>query len=185
LSALKRGLGYLDAPVSGGTKGAEEASLSIMAGGEAEDFEFASPVFDVLGRATHVGPVGCGQLVKLANQAIVAINIGAVAEAMLLGQKGGADPAAMRTALMGGHAESRVLREHGQRMLDRNFEPGGKAAIHLKDLNTVMSEAGSLNLELPITHVLKSLFVDLCNERDGEKLDHSALLLQLESLNGI
>ena len=107
--AAAKNIGYLDAPVSGGTRGAEEGSLTIMAGGTSEDFERAAPVYKALGRATHVGPCGSGQLVKLANQAIVAINIGAVAEAMLLCRKGGADPGAMRSALLGGHAESRVL----------------------------------------------------------------------------
>ena len=184
LAAAKK-IGYLDAPVSGGTPGAMAASLTIMAGGTGEDFARAARIFETLGRATHVGPVGTGQLVKLANQAIVAINIGAVAEAMILCRKSGADPAAMRQALMGGHGESRVLREHGQRMIERNFEPGGKAAIHLKDLNTAVCEAGKLDLDLPITNLLQSLFCRLCEEKNGETLDHSALLLHLESLNAI
>jgi 2-hydroxy-3-oxopropionate reductase len=174
---------YMDAPVSGGTKGARNGTLAIMAAGGLEHFERAGPVFDVLGQAVHVGPVGSGQLVKLANQSIVATTIGAVSEAMLMCQRGGADLAAMRKVLGGGFAQSRILHEHGQRMIDRNFEPGGKAAIQLKDMDMILAEAENLGLELPISGLLQNLFSQLCKHHDGEKLDHAGLLLELERLN--
>ncbi|MFZ9299265.1 MAG: NAD(P)-dependent oxidoreductase, partial [Hylemonella sp.] len=119
----ERGVGHLDAPVSGGTIGADQGTLAIMAGGEPRTFERVAPVFAALGRATQVGPSGAGQLAKLANQMIVGITIGAVAEALLLCEKGGADPAKVREAITGGFADSRILQVHGQRMVTRNFTP--------------------------------------------------------------
>ncbi|HVJ39927.1 MAG TPA: NAD(P)-dependent oxidoreductase, partial [Dongiaceae bacterium] len=136
------GVDYLDAPVSGGTVGATDATLAIMAGGTAAAFERATPVFAAMGRATLVGPHGAGQLAKLANQAIVAITIGAVAEALLLAKGGGADPAAVRAAIAGGFAESRILNLHGARMLTGNFTPGGTIATQIKDLKNILDEAG-------------------------------------------
>src|ERR1700733_3164253 len=135
----KQGVDYLDAPVSGGTLGAAEGKLAIMAGGESRVFERALPLFARLGTATVVGPSGSGQLAKLCNQAIVGITIGAVAEALLLAAAGGADPAAVRQALMGGFADSRILAEHGQRMLNRRFLPGARVSMQIKDLDTVLA----------------------------------------------
>jgi len=142
--AAEQGAGYLDAPVSGGTVGAAEARLSIMAGGSEVDVARALPVFEVLGKCTRIGSVGAGQLAKLANQAIVGITIGAVSEALLLAAKGGADPAAVREALMGGFAGSRILELHGQRMIDRDFAPGAPARIQLKDLRMILEHLSQL-----------------------------------------
>lgn len=177
------GLQALDAPVSGGTVGAEQGTLAIMAGGAAEDFARAVPVFEAMGRPTHVGPAGAGQLAKLANQAIVAVTIGAVSEALLLAAAGGADPAAVRRAIRGGFAESRILELHGQRMIDRDFAPRGLSHIQLKDLDTIMGEADLLGLTLPLAANVRDRFRRLCAELDGGHLDHSALLLELEALN--
>jgi 2-hydroxy-3-oxopropionate reductase len=179
------GCGHIDAPVSGGTRGAEAGTLAIMAGGAPEDFARAEPVLSVMGRPVHVGPTGAGQLAKLANQAIVAIAIGAVAEAMLLVAKGGGDPAAVREALTGGFADSTVLQQHGARMTEGNFSPGGFARLHLKDLTNAMAEAEALGLTLPMTHELRRRFDRLCNELGGSELDHSALYLELLSQNGL
>ena len=143
------GVSYVDAPVSGGTKGAEEASLAIMAGGAPENFDRVTAALSAMGRPVHVGPVGAGQLAKLANQAIVGIAIAAVAEAMLMLQKGGADPAAVRTALKGGFADSTILQLHGARMTNMDFTPGGLCALQLKDLNNALTEAESFGLRRP------------------------------------
>ncbi len=179
----ERGHGYLDAPVSGGTVGAEQASLSIMAGGTAADFERARAVFAVLGKAaTYIGPAGSGQLAKCANQAIVGITIGAVAEALLLAAQGGADPAAVREALLGGFASSRILELHGQRMIDRHFMPGGTARVQLKDLQTILDTASAEQLQLPLTQQAFAQYQQLV-AGGLENLDHSGLLLQLEALN--
>lgn len=176
------GVQHLDAPVSGGTRGAAEGTLAIMVGGQPAVFRQWQSVFAPLGRATYVGPDGAGQLAKLANQAIVGITIGAVAEALLLTAAGGADPAAVRTALMGGFADSRILSEHGRRMLERNFLPGGRVQIQLKDLETILAEAAALGLELPIVRRVTELFTAL-RDSGGAAYDHSALLLQLERSN--
>lgn len=186
-AAHLQGLGFahLDAPVSGGTKGAEAGSLAIMVGGEAAVFERATPVFAAMGRAVHVGPAGAGQLAKLANQAIVAVTIGVVAEAMLLLQKGGADPAAVRQALKGGFADSVILQQHGERMTEGNFQPGGLSKFQLKDLENAMGEAGKYGLRLPLTGQLRDRFETLCREMDGGDLDHSAIYLELKRQNGM
>ncbi len=186
-AAHLQGLGFahLDAPVSGGTKGAEAGSLAIMVGGEAAVFERAAPVFAAMGRAVHVGPAGAGQLAKLANQAIVAVTIGVVAEAMLLLQKGGADPAAVRQALKGGFADSVILQQHGERMTEGNFQPGGLSKFQLKDLENAMGEAGKYGLRLPLTGQLRDRFETLCREMDGGDLDHSAIYLELMRQNGM
>lgn len=176
-----RGLKYLDAPVSGGTVGAEQGTLAIMAGGDAADFARALPVFNALGRATLVGPWGSGQLAKLANQAIVGITIGAVAEALILAGRGGADPAAVRQAIRGGFAESRILELHGERMVKRDFAPRGRVSVQIKDLATVLATAGELGLDLPFTREAHRLFVELRDRLGGGDLDHSALFLRLES----
>lgn len=186
-AAHLQGLGFahLDAPVSGGTKGAEAGSLAIMVGGEAAVFERAAPVFAAMGRAVHVGPAGAGQLAKLANQAIVAVTIGVVAEAMLLLQKGGADPAAVRQALKGGFADSVILQQHGERMTEGNFQPGGLSKFQLKDLENATGEAGKYGLRLPLTGQLRDRFETLCREMDGGDLDHSAIYLELMRQNGM
>lgn len=180
----ERGVRYLDSPVSGGTRGASAGELAIMAGGDAETFAAMQPVFAALGQATHVGPNGCGQLAKLANQIIVAITIGAVSEAFILAGGGGADRAKVREALQGGFASSRILTEHGQRMVDRAFEPGGPAKFQLKDLHNALSAADRLGLELPITKLLHGLFDAMVQSGKGD-MDHSGLLTHLEALNNI
>ena len=180
----ERGVRYLDAPVSGGTRGASAGELAIMAGGDAETFAAMQPVFAALGQATHVGPNGCGQLAKLANQVIVAITIGAVSEAFILAGGGGADRTKVREALQGGFASSRILTEHGQRMVDRAFEPGGPAKFQLKDLHNALSAADRLDLELPITKLLHGLFDAMVQSGKGD-MDHSGLLTHLEALNNI
>ena len=176
------GIGHLDAPVSGGPSGAESATLAIMVGGEARDFERGKPLLDALGRATHVGLPGAGQMAKLANQVIVALAIGAVAEGLLLAQQGGADPEKVREAMLGGFADSKILQIHGQRMLTRTFVPGGAASIHLKDLNTILATAESHGLRLPLSEEVAKLFRSLVNNGGGG-MDHSGILLELERLN--
>ena len=178
---VRSGLRYIDAPVSGGTVGAEKGTLAIMAGGEEADILDASPIFAAMGNVTHVGPHGRGQLCKLVNQCIVAVTIGAVAEGLTLAKKGGADPARVRKAIMGGFCESRVLELHGQRMIDRNFAPGGFIKNQIKDLKAALEVAGKLGLQLPLTERVCELFVALA-QKGKEELDHSALILQLEAM---
>jgi 2-hydroxy-3-oxopropionate reductase len=177
-----RGVAHLDAPVSGGVRGASEGSLAIMAGGAPATFRTSEPLLRTLGRATLVGPHGSGQLAKLANQAIVAATIGAVAEALLLARAGGADPAKVREALFGGFADSPVLRQHGERMLERRWGPGGPLRLQVKDMRTVMAEAAALGLDLPVAGRVTQLFEAALSAGLGE-LDHSALLLELETRN--
>lgn len=177
-----RGVGYLDAPVSGGERGAVEGTLAIMAGGAAEDVARLAPVFAALGRVTHVGPAGAGQLAKLANQMIVAGTICAVAEALLLAERGGADPARVREALLGGFADSAILRQHGERMVRGDFAPGGPAKHQLKDTATARRLAGSLGLRLPVLAEVDALFAALVAHGGGD-LDHSAALVELRRMN--
>jgi 2-hydroxy-3-oxopropionate reductase len=179
----ERGAGFVDAPVSGGTVGAAEARLSIMAGGSEADVERALPVFKALGKCTRIGPVGAGQLAKLANQAIVGITIGAVSEALLLAAKGGADPAAVREALLGGFAGSRILELHGQRMIDRDFAPGAPARIQLKDMRMILDEARAEGLTLPLAQQTHNEYLSLVANGHSD-VDHSGLLLELEHMNG-
>ena len=162
--------------------GAEAGSLAIMAGGEPEAFARAQPIFAALGRATRVGPAGSGQLAKCCNQAIVAITIGAVSEALLLAAASGADPAAVRAALMGGFADSRILQLHGKRMIERDFVPGGRARVQLKDQNTILAAAQQAQLRLPLSECVTALYRDLI-EHGGGELDQNALLLELERIN--
>lgn len=180
--AAERGVRYIDAPVSGGETGARDGSLAIMAGGAAQEVAALADVFAPLGRLTHIGPAGTGQLAKLANQLIVASNICAVAEALVLAERGGADPAKVREALLGGFADSTVLRQHGQRMVDGNFTPGGPAKYQLKDTGTALALAGSLKLQLPIAATVDALFRRLVEEGGGD-LDHSAVFLTLQNMN--
>jgi 3-hydroxyisobutyrate dehydrogenase-like beta-hydroxyacid dehydrogenase len=178
------GVNYLDAPVSGGTKGAENGTLAIMVGGERSVFKKVKNVFAPMGRAVFVGPTGSGQLAKLANQAIVAITIGAVAEATLLLEEGGADVGAVRDALLGGFANSTILQQHGKRMSERNFDPGGPSRLQLKDLKNILAEAKALNVDLPFSIAAHDRFSRLVNSLDGSELDHSALFLELLDTNG-
>ena len=175
---------YLDAPVSGGTKGAENGSLAIMVGGNSSVFKKVEDAFKPLGRAVFVGPVGSGQLAKLANQAIVAITIGAVAEATLLLEEGGADVGAVRDALLGGFADSTILQQHGKRMSDRNFIPGGPSRLHLKDLQNILLEAKALKIDLPFSQSAHDRYSRLVKSLEGSELDHSALFLELLDING-
>lgn len=175
------GIEALDAPVSGGTKGADLATLAIMAGGSRQAFDRAEPVLKAMGRPTYVGPSGCGQIAKLANQGIVAITIGAVAEAILLAEKAGLEKGALRQALSGGFADSIILQQHGQRIEERNFVPGGKSAFQLKDLRNLLDAAQSLGVELPLAGIQAERFKTLVEDMDGADLDHSALWLELQA----
>lgn len=177
------GVAHLDAPVSGGVKGAETGSLAIMAGGDAAAFDTAKSVFKAMGRAVHVGPAGAGQLAKLSNQAIVAVTIGVVAEAMMFLQENGADPKAVRQALKGGFADSTILQMHGERMTEGNFVPGGLSKLQLKDLVNVIDEATGAGLTLPLVQNVHDRFTRLCDEMDSGDLDHSAIFLELADLN--
>ena len=172
----------VDAPVSGGTLGAEQGTLAIMVGGTPAAFDRALPVFAALGRATHVGPAGCGQLAKLANQMIVGITIGAVAEALLLCQKGGADAAQVKSAITGGFADSRILQVHGERMIARDFAPRGRMTIQLKDLRNALQTAGELGFDAPITRMFEALYAQGVDHGDAD-LDHAALFCELARLN--
>lgn len=180
----EKGVGHLDAPVSGGSVGAAEGSLAIMAGGEREDFERAENegVFKPMGRASYIGPAGSGQIAKLANQIMVAVNISGVAHALLLAGAGGADPAQIPEALSGGHGDSRVLQEHGRRMIARDFRPGAPIRNFVKDLNTVLDTAADLELELPIVASIRDVFQSLY-DKGLTQHDHSAFLLELEAIN--
>ncbi len=176
-----RQIAFLDAPVSGGVVGAEAGTLAIMVGGSDDDFRRAEPVFNIMGRPTLVGPNGAGQVAKLCNQLIVGGTVAIVAEAMLLAQAGGADPAAMRAAIRGGFAESRILEVHGQRMLDRNFKPGGQIKSQAKDHVNIMAAAEDAGLQLPLTTLVADLFDGLLASH--ESADQAAALLALEELN--
>jgi len=178
-----KGMRHLDAPVSGGEKGATDAALAIMVGGNPADFNDVHALFAAMGRATHVGIHGAGQVAKLANQVIVGITIGAVSEALMLAQEGGCDPAAVREALMGGFATSRILDLHGQRMLDRNWVPGAPAAIQLKDMDNALAAAAEYGLKLPLTELAREAFADLAADPALARNDHSAYLRWLEIQN--
>lgn len=178
------GVNHLDAPVSGGTVGAEAGTLAIMVGGKPADFERARPVFELLGRPTHVGPHGSGQLAKLANQMIVGITIGAVAEALLLCEKGGADMAKVKQAITGGFADSRILQVHGQRMIERDFTKRGAMTVQLKDMRNALTTAQEIGFEAPITGLFEQLFAQAV-EHGLADLDHSALFVELASRNGM
>lgn len=178
----ERGVAHVDAPVSGGTVGAETGTLAIMAGGEAGDFARVEPLLRLMGRPTHVGPHGAGQLAKLANQIIVGVTIGAVAEALHLAERGGADVAKVREALRGGFAESRILDLHGQRMIERDFATRGRASVQLKDLANAQETAAKLGVATAYSDLSATLFRSLV-EHAGD-IDHSGLLLELERRSG-
>lgn len=175
------GVAFMDAPVSGGVLGAEAGTLAIMVGGEASDFARAEPVLRAMGRPTLVGPAGCGQVAKLCNQLIVGGTLCIVAEALLLAQAGGADPAAVRAALRGGFAESRILDVHGQRMLDRNFLPGGQVKSQAKDLDNVLVAAAAAGVTLPVAELVTQTYRSILEAVPNA--DQSAALLALERLN--
>jgi 3-hydroxyisobutyrate dehydrogenase-like beta-hydroxyacid dehydrogenase len=174
----QRGVAYVDAPVSGGERGAIEGRLAIMAGGSERDVDRVAGVLAPLGRLTRIGDVGSGQLAKLANQIIVGVTVAAVAEALHFASSGGADPAAVRVALAGGFAESVVLREHGRRMVERDYAPGGPATYQLKDLRTAREYAAGLGLDLPLLATAEALFAAMIEHGDGE-LDHSAVIREI------
>lgn len=176
----EKGGHYIDAPVSGGTIGAESGELVIMAGGNAPDMASASAIFNVLGKqTTHVGDVGAGQVAKAANQMIVGLNIGAVAEALALARKAGVDPARVREALGGGFADSRILEVHGNRMVENTFAPGGKCTTQRKDMQQAIDLAKALGIDLPATTLGRDLYDRLISEGHGD-LDHSALIKAID-----
>jgi 2-hydroxy-3-oxopropionate reductase len=176
------GSDYLDAPVSGGEVGARNATLSIMVGGDEAVFAKVKPLFELMGKnITLVGGNGDGQTAKVANQIIVALNIEAVAEALLFAAKAGADPARVRQALMGGFASSKILEVHGERMIKRTFDPGFRIELHQKDLNLALSSARALGVALPNTATAQELF-NACSAHGGKAWDHSAMVRALEKL---
>lgn len=171
---------YLDAPVSGGQVGAVEAGLTIMCGGSPEGFARARPLLDAMGKQiTHVGASGAGQVAKAANQVIVGLTISAVAEALHLAKRSGVDPGAVREALRGGFAWSRIMELHGQRMIDGRFQPGGKSTTQRKDLQQALAQAEAVGARMPVTELVRDLYDELINRGDGD-LDHSALIRILE-----
>ena len=177
------GCDYLDAPVSGGEVGAKNATLSIMVGGPEATFERIKPLFELMGKnITLVGGNGDGQTAKVANQIIVALNIEAVAEALLFAAKAGADPARVRLALMGGFASSKILEVHGDRMVKRTFDPGFRIELHQKDLNLALSSARALGVALPNTAMAQELF-NSCVAHGGKAWDHSAMVRALEKMS--
>ncbi len=180
LAAMK--VQMLDAPVSGGQVGAENAALSIMVGGDPGVFEKIKPYFELMGKnIVHIGGNGDGQTCKVANQIVVALNIEAVAEALLFASKAGADPVKVRAALLGGFAQSRILEIHGERMIKRTFNPGFRIRLHQKDLNLALQAARSMGLSLPNTATAQELF-NAVAAQGGTDLDHSALVFALEKL---
>ena len=176
------GCQYLDAPVSGGEVGAKNAALSIMVGGSEATFQYVKPIFELMGKnITLVGQNGDGQTAKVANQIIVALTIEAVGEALLFAAKAGADPAKVRAALLGGFASSKILEVHGERMINRTFNPGFRIELHQKDLNLALSTARTLGVSLPNTATAQELF-NACAAHGGQAWDHSAMVRALETL---
>ncbi|MEW6334287.1 MAG: 2-hydroxy-3-oxopropionate reductase [Thermodesulfobacteriota bacterium] len=176
------GVDMLDAPVSGGQVGAQNAALSIMVGGSVENFDRIKPFFEIMGKnIVHIGGNGDGQTCKVANQIVVALTIEAVGEALLFASKAGADPAKVRAALLGGFAQSRILELHGERMIKRTFQPGFRIRLHQKDLNLALESARKMGLSLPNTATAQELF-NAVAAGGGIDLDHSAMVLALEKL---
>ena len=181
----QKGVLSLDAPVSGGDVGAKQGTLSIMVGGSQEAFDRARPILEVMGKnIVHIGETGAGQVTKACNQIVVAITIQAVAEAMTLATKAGVDPAKVRDALLGGFAHSRILDLHGQRILDRNFQPGFRTKLHRKDLAIALQTAREVSVPLAATAQVAELMNALLAQNKGD-LDHSALALLVEQLAGL
>ena len=177
----KKKVFFLDAPVSGGTIGAEKGTLAIMVGGDKKIFNVMMPLFKSMGIAIYVGKTGCGQVAKLANQTIVGISIGAVSEALILAEAAGADPKAVREIMLQGFAGGPILKNHGLRILTKNFKPGGKASTQLKDMNNIISTAKKYKLNLPIAKKVQELYAKTVKSGRAN-LDHSALYLYIKSL---
>ena len=173
---------FLDAPVSGGTIGAEQGNLAIMVGGDQKIFDNAINVLKIMGNPTLVGPIGSGQISKLANQIIVGVTIGAVAEAITLCEKAGVDGNKFIKALSGGFADGKILQNHGKRMIERDFSPKGKVSTHLKDMNNILECANDFNTQLPISNLIQSMFKSLVDNGNSDD-DHSALYKEIENLN--
>jgi 2-hydroxy-3-oxopropionate reductase len=178
----EKGVNFLDAPVSGGTIGAEQATLAIMVGGDQKVFDQIKDILKVMGNPTLVGPIGSGQVSKLANQIIVGVTIGAVAEAITLCEKAGVDGNKFIQALAGGFADGKILQNHGKRMIDKDFSPKGKVSTHLKDMNNILECAGDSNTKLPISNLIKDMFKSLV-ENGNDNDDHSALYKEIERRN--
>ena len=178
----EKGINFLDAPVSGGTIGAEDGSLAIMVGGDQKVFDYALNTLKIMGNPTLVGPIGSGQVSKLANQIIVGVTIGAVAEAITLCEKAGVDANKFIKALSGGFADGKILQNHGKRMIDKDFSPKGKVSTHLKDMNNILECAGDFDTKLPISSLIKEMFNSLV-ERGNDNDDHSALYKEIENQN--
>ena len=178
----EKGIYFLDAPVSGGTIGAEDGSLAIMVGGDQKVFDYAFDILKIMGNPTLVGPIGSGQVSKLANQIIVGVTIGAVAEAITLCEKAGVDANKFIKALAGGFADGKILQNHGKRMIDKDFSPKGKVSTHLKDMNNILECAGDFDTKLPISSLIKEMFNSLV-ERGNDNDDHSALYKEIENQN--
>ena len=178
----EKGINFLDAPVSGGTIGAEDGSLAIMVGGEQKTFDYAFDTLKIMGNPTLVGPIGSGQVSKLANQIIVGVTIGAVAEAIMLCERAGVDANKFIKALSGGFADGKILQNHGKRMIDKDFSPKGKVSTHLKDMNNILECAGDFDTKLPISSLIKEMFNSLV-ERGNDNDDHSALYKEIENQN--
>lgn len=181
----KKNVTYLDAPVSGGTIAADKGNLAIMVGGEKDVYQEAIKLFEPLGKSVLVGPCGAGQLAKLANQAIVGITIGAVAEAVLLLERGGVNVDSVRQALSGGFADSVILQQHGKRMSERNFEAGGSIATQLKDMQNIQNTAQMLGVELPMVNKVTDRYLALSDDPSNLEKDHSALFLELLKRNSL
>ena len=177
-----RNIHFLDAPVSGGTIGAEEGSLAIMVGGDQNVFDEAFDTLKIMGNPTLVGPIGSGQVSKLANQIIVGVTIGAVAEAITLCEKAGVDANKFIKALSGGFADGKILQNHGKRMIDKDFSPKGKVSTHLKDMNNILECAGDFKTKLPISNLIQEMFKSLVDQGNDND-DHSALYKEIENIN--
>ena len=177
-----RNIHFLDAPVSGGTIGAEEGSLAIMVGGDQNVFDGAFDILKIMGNPTLVGPIGSGQVSKLANQIIVGVTIGAVAEAITLCEKAGVDANKFIKALSGGFADGKILQNHGKRMIDKDFSPKGKVSTHLKDMNNILECAGDFKTKLPISNLIQEMFKSLVDQGNDND-DHSALYKEIENIN--
>ena len=178
----ERNINFLDAPVSGGTIGAKEGSLAIMVGGDQKIFNNVFGILKIMGNPTLVGPIGSGQVSKLANQIIVGVTIGAVAEAITLCENAGVDANKFIKALSGGFADGKILQNHGKRMIDKDFSPKGKVSTHLKDMNNILECASSLNTQLPISNLIQSMFKSLVDKGNSND-DHSALYKEIENIN--
>ena len=178
----EKNINYLDAPVSGGTIGAEEASLAIMVGGDEKIFQECYDLLKILGNPTLVGPVTSGQISKLANQIIVGVTIGAVAEAITLCEKSGTNPSKMIEALSGGWADSKILQTHGKRMIDKDFSPKGKTTTQLKDMTNIVNAGKAVETHLPISSLIKEMYKDLVADGHGNT-DHSSLYNAIEKVN--